>query len=387
MSFSLQLGEVAKSIQPSPIRRFFDLVEENKNAISLGIGEPDFVTPYHIRDEGIFTLEKGYTKYTPNAGITLLRQEICKYMQRHYQLTYDYANEVLVTVGGSEAIDLCLRSVLNAGDEVLIPEPSFVCYRPLTTLAGGVPVGIETVAEEKFRLTPDRLKAAITPRTKVLILPYPNNPTGGIMEKDDLLAIAEVLRDTNIMVLSDEIYAELTYGLKHVSIAAIDGMYERTLVVNGFSKSHAMTGWRMGYACGPRALIAQMTRLHQYAIMSAPTMSQYASVVALRDGDGDVAHMRDDYDQRRRLVLDAFARMDMDCFEPQGAFYAFPCIASTGLSSVEFCERFLLEHQVAVIPGGGFGLGGEGFVRCCYATSVHDLNEAMARMDAFIQSL
>ncbi len=387
MSFTLQLGTIAQSLPPSPIRRFFDLVESNKDAISLGVGEPDFITPFHIRDEGIFSLEKGYTKYTPNAGITVLRQEVSKYMSRHYNLTYDYANQTLITVGGSEAIDLCLRAVLNPGDEVLIPEPSFVCYRPLTALAGGVPVGIETVAQEKFRLTPDRLKAAITPRTKVLILPFPNNPTGGIMERADLEAIAAILRDTNILVLSDEIYAQLTYGVRHVSIAEIDGMYDRTLVVNGFSKSHAMTGWRMGFACGPAALIGQMTRIHQYAIMSAPTTSQYAATVALRDGDNDVVHMRDDYDRRRHLVLTAFERMGLPCFEPQGAFYAFPCIADTGLSSVEFCERFLVEHGVAVIPGDGFGAGGEGFIRCCYATSVHQLTEAFDRMERFLKTL
>jgi len=277
--------------------------------------------------------------------------------------------------------------MLDPGDEVLIPEPSFVCYNPLTRLAGGVPVGIETVAEEGFRLTPDRLKAAVTPKTKVLILPYPCNPTGGIMEHGDLEAIAEVLRETGIMVLADEIYAQLTYGVKHVSVASLDGMRERTLVVNGFSKSHAMTGWRMGFACGPRELIARMTRIHQYAIMSAPTMSQYASVIALRDGDDDVAAMRDSYDMRRRLTLDAFADIGLPCFEPRGAFYAFPDIRPTGLTGDEFCERFLLEHKVAVIPGTGFGLGGGGFVRCCYATGIRELTEALTRMKAFIGAL
>ncbi|MCL2546054.1 MAG: aminotransferase class I/II-fold pyridoxal phosphate-dependent enzyme [Oscillospiraceae bacterium] len=387
MSFSFALGRQAQALPPSPIRRFFDLVEQNKDAISLGIGEPDFVTPYPIRDEGIFTLEKGYTKYTPNAGLTLLRQEVSAYMARHFGLTYDYANEILITVGGSEAIDLGLRALLNTGDEVLIPEPSFVCYAPLTQLAGGVPVGIETIAAENFRLTADRLKAAITPRTKVLVLPFPCNPTGAIMEHADLEAIAQVLCGTDIVVLSDELYAGLTYGVSHISIATVDNMRERTLVVNGLSKSHAMTGWRMGFACAPPPLIAQMTRIHQYAIMSAPTMSQYAAIIALRDSDDSVEQMRQAYDQRRRLVLNAFETMNLPCFEPQGAFYAFPDIRGTGLSSFAFCERLLTKYKVAVIPGDGFGGCGEGFVRICYAVDVGLLTEALRRIEAFIKGL
>lgn len=381
---------VAKRIQyikPSGIRKFFDILEEMTDAISLGIGEPDFVTPWHIRDAGIYSLERGHTKYTSNAGMLELRREIANYLRRRFDLEYDYAKQILVTVGGSEAIDLALRCMLNPGDEVIIPVPSFVCYGPLTEMAGGVPVYVELKEENQFRLTPQQLKEAITPKTKVLVLPFPSNPTGGIMERRDLEAIADVLRGTDIMVLSDEIYAELTYGQRHVSMANLTDMYERTVVVNGFSKSHAMTGWRMGYVCAPQPIIAAMTKLHQFGIMSAPTTSQYAAIEAMRNGDRDIQHMREEYDSRRRYLVENLNRIGLTCFEPKGAFYVFPCIRSTGLSSEEFCERFLMEEKVAVIPGTAFGAGGEGFVRACYASSMRDLAEAVSRLDNFLQNL
>ena len=387
MNYQEILNERIQEVKPSGIRRFFDILEEMKDAISLGVGEPDFVTPWHIRDAGIYALEKGRTKYTSNAGMAELRREIASYLERRFHLKYDYATQMLVTVGGSEALDLAFRVLLDPGDEVIVPVPSFVCYGPLTTMAGGTPVYVELEAKDEFRLTPDKLRAAITPRTKAVVLPFPCNPTGGIMERGDLEKVAEVLRGTDIMVISDEIYAELTYGQRHVSIANIPDMYERTIVVNGFSKSHAMTGWRMGYVCGPREIIAAMTKLHQFGIMSAPTLSQCAAIEAMRNGDGDIEHMRDEYDSRRRYLVEGLRRIGLPCFEPKGAFYVFPDIRSTGLTSDEFCERFLMEERVAVISGAAFGPGGEGFVRCCYATSMKDIAEALTRMDNFLVNL
>ena len=387
MNYDEILCQRILDVRPSGIRRFFDILEEMKDAISLGIGEPDFITPWHIRDAGIYSLEKGYTKYTANAGMSELRREIASYLNRRFDLQYDFAKQIVVTVGGSEGIDLAMRCLLNPGDEVIVPVPSFVCYGPLASMAGGTPVYLELKAANEFRLTPEELKSVITPRTKVLVLPFPCNPTGGTMDRTDLEAIAEVLRETNIMVVSDEIYAELTYGRKHVSIANIPGMYERTIVVNGFSKSHAMTGWRMGYVCGPQEVIAQMLKLHQFGIMSAPTVSQYAAVEAMRNGDADIEKMRDEYDGRRRYLVEGLRRIGLPCFEPKGAFYVFPDIRGTGLSSDEFCERFLMEEKVAVISGSAFGAGGEGFVRCCYATSMKDLSEALTRLDNFLTNL
>ena len=387
MNYDSVLSDRIKEVQPSGIRRFFDILEEMKDAISLGIGEPDFVTPWHIRDAGIYSLEKGFTKYTSNAGMAELRREIAAYLNRRFHLQYDFASQIIVTVGGSEAIDLSLRCLVNPGDEVIVPVPSFVCYGPLASMAGAKPVLVETKAENEFRLTADELRAAITPRTKVLVLPFPNNPTGGIMERADLEAIAEVVKDTNIMILSDEIYAELTYGQHHVSPANLPELKDRTIVVNGFSKSHAMTGWRMGYVCGPREIIQQMLKLHQFGIMSAPTVSQYAAVEAMRNGDRDIEHMRDEYDGRRRYLVEGLRRIGLPCFEPKGAFYVFPDISSSGLSSDDFCEQFLLEEKVAVISGSAFGPGGEGFVRCCYATGMKDIAEALTRMDNFLTNL
>ena len=387
MNYDNILNEKIQNIKPSGIRKFFDILEEMTDAISLGIGEPDFVTPWHIRDAGIYSLERGRTKYTSNAGMLQLRREIAAYLNRRFDLQYDYASQILVTVGGSEAIDLALRVLLNPGDEVIVPVPSFVCYGPLAEMAGGVPKYLTLKAENEFRLTPEELRAAITDRTKALVLPFPSNPTGGTMDRKDLEAIAGVLRDTNIMVISDEIYAELTYGRRHVSLANLTDMYDRTVVVNGFSKSHAMTGWRMGYVCAPKPVITAMTKLHQFGIMSAPTTSQYAAVEAMRNGDGDIEHMREEYDRRRRYLVENLNRIGLPCFEPKGAFYVFPDIRSTGLTSEEFCERFLLEEKVAVIPGSAFGPGGEGFVRACYAASMKDIAEAVARMDNFLTNL
>ena len=387
MNYDNILNQKIQNIKPSGIRKFFDILEEMTDAISLGIGEPDFVTPWHIRDAGIYSLERGRTKYTSNAGMLQLRREIAAYLNRRFDLQYDYASQILVTVGGSEAIDLALRVLLEPGDEVIVPVPSFVCYGPLAEMAGGVPKYLTLKAENEFRLTPEELREAITPKTKVLVLPFPSNPTGGTMDRKDLEGIAEVLRDTEIMVISDEIYAELTYGRRHVSLANITGMYDRTVVVNGFSKSHAMTGWRMGYVCAPQPVVAAMTKLHQFGIMSAPTTSQYAAVEAMRNGDGDIEHMREEYDRRRRYLVENLNRIGLNCFEPKGAFYVFPDIRSTGLTSEEFCERFLLEEKVAVIPGSAFGPGGEGFVRACYAASMKDIAEAVARMDNFLTNL
>ena len=387
MNYDQIISQKIQNIKPSGIRKFFDILEEMTDAISLGIGEPDFVTPWHIRDAGIYSLERGHTKYTSNAGMLELRREIANYLRRRFDLEYDYTNQILVTVGGSEAIDLALRVLVNPRDEVIIPVPSFVCYGPLTEMAGGVPVYVELTAENGFRLAPEQLKAAITPRTKALVLPFPSNPTGGIMERRDLEAIAQVLEDNDIMVISDEIYAELTYGQRHVSPANLTQLYDRTVVVNGFSKSHAMTGWRMGYVCAPQPVVAAMTKLHQFGIMSAPTTSQYAAIEAMRSGDEDIAHMREEYDSRRRYLVENLNRIGLDCFEPKGAFYVFPCIRSSGLSSEEFCERFLREEKVAVIPGTAFGPGGEGYVRACYASSMRDLTESISRLDNFLQNL
>ena len=374
----------AASIPPSGIRKFFDIVSEMKDAISLGVGEPDFVTPWHIRESGIYSLEKGSTHYSSNTGVLELRQEISKYLTRKFDIEYDPTNQIIVTVGGSEAIDIAMRSVINPGDEVLIPEPSFVCYKPCTVLAGGVPVPITTTAEDNFKLTPEALKAAITPKTKLLVLPYPNNPTGGVMEKEDLEKIAAVLRDTNIVVLSDEIYAELTYGHKHISIASLPGMYERTVIVSGFSKAYAMTGWRLGYVTGPKELISVMLKIHQYAIMCAPTTSQYAAIDALRNGDDDIDYMREEYDNRRRFVIKSFREMGLDCFEATGAFYVFPSIKSTGKTSQDFCEQLLREQKVAVVPGDAFGESGEGHIRASYCYSIKNLTTALERIDRFI---
>lgn len=387
MNYEQILSQRIQEVKPSGIRRFFDILEEMKDAISLGIGEPDFVTPWHIRDAGIYSLEKGFTKYTANAGMSELRREIAAYQKRRFDLEYDFASQVVVTVGGSEAIDLALRCILNPGDEVIVPVPSFVCYGPLTTMAGGTPVYLELKAENEFRLTAEELKSAITPKTKVLVLPFPCNPTGGIMERADLEAVAQVLEGTDIMVLSDEIYAELTYGQHHVSPANLPQLKDRTIVVNGFSKSHAMTGWRMGYVCGPKEIIQQMLKLHQFGIMSAPTVSQYAAIEAMRNGDVDIERMRDEYDGRRRYLVEGLRRIGLPCFEPKGAFYVFPDIRGTGLKSDDFCERFLMEEKVAVIAGSAFGPGGEGFVRCCYATSMKDIAEALTRLDNFLTNL
>lgn len=386
IDYSKVLNQRIQSVPPSGIRKFFDLLEDMPDAISLGIGEPDFVTPWHIRNAGIRSLEKGRTKYTPNSGLSELRRQISRYMSRHFQLSYDPNGQIIVTVGGSEGLDLALRCCLEPGDEVIIPTPSFVCYGPLTSMSLGKPVYVETKVEDEFRLTPEALKAAITPRTKVLVLPYPCNPTGGIMAREDLEAIAEVLEGTNILVVSDEIYSELTYGdNQHVSIAQIPGMYERTILVNGFSKAYSMTGWRMGYICGPRELISQIIKLHQYGIMSAPTMSQYAAIEAMQYGDDDIVTMREEYDGRRRFLLDGLRTIGLECFEPKGAFYMFPSIQSTGMDSDTFCMKFLEAEHVAVIPGSAFGPGGEGFVRACYAASMKNLATALERMEHFIK--
>ena len=387
MNYEKVLSKRICGVKPSGIRKFFDLLQNMEDVISLGVGEPDFATPWHIRDAGIYALEKGFTKYTSNAGLVELRREISRYMARRFQLNYDPQGQILVTVGGSEGIDLALRCMINPGDEVVVPVPSFVCYGPLVEMAGGVPVYVELSAEDEFRLTPEKLRAALSDKTKAVVLPFPSNPTGGIMERADLEAIAQLLRGTDIMVVSDEIYAELTYGQRHVSIANLDGMYERTVVVNGFSKSYSMTGWRLGYLCGPKELIAQMTKLHQFGIMSAPTVSQYAAIEAMRNGDRDIEAMREEYDGRRRYLVDGLRKLGLPVFEPKGAFYVFPDIRSSGLTSDEFCERLLLEQGVAVISGTAFGLGGEGFVRCCYAASMHDLEKALERIARFLESV
>lgn len=382
-------ADQVEALKPSGIRKFFDIVSEMKDAISLGVGEPDFDTPWHIRDEGIYSLEKGRTFYTSNAGLKELKEEICNYLNRRFQITYDPVHEVLVTVGGSEAIDIGLRAMINPGEgeEVLIPQPSYVSYEPCAILAGAKPVIIELKNENEFRLTAQELRDAITEKTKVLILPFPNNPTGAIMERKNLEEIAEVIREKDIFVISDEIYAELSYKEEHVSIVNIPGMQERTILINGFSKSYAMTGWRLGYACGPKEVIAQMLKIHQYAIMCAPTTSQYAAVEALRNGDEDVAQMREAYNQRRRFLMNAFREMNLPCFEPYGAFYVFPCIKEFGMTSEEFAERFLKEEKVAVVPGTAFGDCGEGFLRISYAYSIDNLRLALTKLKDFVTRL
>ena len=384
MNYDELLAPAAKAMRPSGIRKFFDLAADMPHCISLGVGEPDFKTPWSVRDAGIRSLELGRTKYTANSGLKELRGEICNYLQRRFDLHYKEEN-VLVTVGGSEAIDLTIRAVVQPGDEVIIPEPCFVCYEPITQLTGGVPVHIATRAEDQFRLTADQLRAAITPRTKLLIFPYPNNPTGAVISAAEMEEIAAVLRETNVLVLSDEIYSELTYGLdRHVSIASLPGMAERTIVVNGFSKSYAMTGWRLGYAAGPAPLVKVMTKIHQSCIMSAPTTSQYAAITALRQCDDQIEMMRDEYNRRRRYVVKALNDMGLTCFEPRGAFYVFPSIQISGLTSSEFCEQLLREKEVAIIPGSAFGASGEGYARISYAYSVDHLQTAMKRIREFL---
>ena len=385
MNYDELLAPAAKAMRPSGIRKFFDLAADMPHCISLGVGEPDFKTPWSVRDAGIRSLELGRTKYTANAGLKDLRKEICTYLQRRFELHYQEEN-VLATVGGSEAIDLAIRALVQPGDEVIIPEPCFVCYEPITQLTGGVPVHIATRAEDQFRLTADQLRAAITPKTKLLIFPYPNNPTGAVMSAAEVEEIAAVLRETNVLVLSDEIYSELTYGLdRHVSIASLPGMAERTIVVNGFSKSYAMTGWRLGYAVGPAPLIKVMTKIHQSCIMSAPTTSQYAAITALRQCDDQIEMMRDEYNRRRRYVVKALNEMGLTCFEPRGAFYVFPSIQISGLTSSEFCEQLLREKEVAIIPGSAFGASGEGYARISYAYSVDHLQTAMKRIREFLK--
>ena len=384
MNYDELLAPAAKAMRPSGIRKFFDLAADMPHCISLGVGEPDFKTPWSVRDAGIRSLELGRTKYTANSGLKELRGEICNYLQRRFDLHYKEEN-ILVTVGGSEAIDLTIRAVVQPGDEVIIPEPCFVCYEPITQLTGGVPVHIATRAEDQFRLTADQLRAAITPRTKLLIFPYPNTPTGAVMSAAEMEEIAAVLRETNVLVLSDEIYSELTYGLdRHVSIASLPGMAERTIVVNGFSKSYAMTGWRLGYAAGPAPLVKVMTKIHQSCIMSAPTTSQYAAITALRQCDDQIEMMRDEYNRRRRYVVKALNDMGLTCFEPRGAFYVFPSIQISGLTSSEFCEQLLREKEVAIIPGSAFGASGEGYARISYAYSVDHLQTAMKRIREFL---
>ncbi|MCI5598095.1 MAG: aminotransferase class I/II-fold pyridoxal phosphate-dependent enzyme [Ruminococcus sp.] len=388
MDYSKVLNSKIVSVKPSGIRKFFDIAAEMDNVISLSVGEPDFKTPWHVREEGISSLQMGKTWYTPNRGLSILRDEITKYYDRRFGIKYEPLSQVLVTVGGSEAIDVAIRCLAGPGDEVIIPQPSFVCYEPLTEMAGATPVLMDTKVENEFRIVPEDLEKAITDKTKLLILPYPNNPTGGIMEKKDLEAIAEVIKKHDLMVLSDEIYAELTYTKdKHVSIANIDGMYERTIVVNGFSKTYAMTGWRLGYALGPKEIIAQMTKLHQFCIMSAPTTAQYAAIEALRHGDDDIESMKDEYEMRKHFIVGSFDKLGLDCFEPKGAFYCFPCIKSTGLSSEEFCTRLIKEKHVAVVPGNAFGECGEGFIRVSYCNSLKNIAEAMRRIEEFLVEL
>ena len=381
------LSETIVQIEPSGIRKFFDIVSEMKDAISLGVGEPDFDTPWHIREEGIYSLEKGRTFYTSNAGLKELKQEICRYLYRRFDVSYNPDSEVMVTVGGSEAIDIALRAMCDPGDEVLIPQPSYVSYVPCTMLAGGKPVVIELEEKDNFKLTPEKLLEKITDKTKILVMPFPNNPTGAIMTKEDLAPIVDIIIEKDLFVISDEIYSELTYGTDHVTIAACPEMKDRTILINGFSKSYAMTGWRLGYAAAPHRILEQMLKIHQFAIMCAPTTSQYAAVSALRDGDNDVQMMREAYDQRRRFVLHAFKEMGLDCFEPEGAFYAFPSIKRFGMTSDEFATRFLREEKVAVVPGTAFGASGEGFLRVSYAYSLKNLKEALGRMANFVKRL
>ena len=379
------LSAKIKTIEPSGIRKFFDLVSEIKDAISLGVGEPDFDTPWNIREEGIYSLEQGRTFYTSNAGLKKLRKEIAFYLERRFHLKYDYEKEVMITVGGSEAIDAAFRAMLDPGDEVLIPQPSFVSYEPCVVLADGVPVIIELKEEDEFKLKKQQILEKITDKTKILVLPFPNNPTGAVMTREDLQDIVDVIIEKDLYVLSDEIYSELTYGRQHVSIAEFPGMLERTILINGFSKSYAMTGWRLGYACGPKRILEQMLKIHQFAIMCAPTTSQYAAIEALRSGDNDIERMRTAYDQRRNFLMKAFHDMGLQCFEPFGAFYVFPCIKEFGMASEEFANRLLQEEKVAVVPGTAFGACGEGFLRISYAYSIEDLKEALSRLEAFIK--
>ena len=384
---TIPISDVVKNIKPSGIRKFFDIVSEMKDAISLGVGEPDFDTPWHIRDEGIYALERGKTFYTSNAGLKELRAEICRYQKETQKIEYNPLTEVLVTVGGSEAIDIGIRAMVNPGDEVIIPQPSYVSYVPCAVMAGAKPVIINLKAENDFRLTAEELKNAITDKTKLLILPYPNNPTGAIMEGVNLEEIASVIKENDIYVMSDEIYGELTYNGKHVSIASLDGMKEKTVLINGFSKAYAMTGWRMGYACAPAEIIKQMTKIHQFAIMCAPTIGQYAAIEALKNGEEDVIMMRDEYNQRRKFLMNAFKEMNLPCFEPFGAFYVFPCIKEFGMTSEEFATRFLEEEKVAAVPGSAFGESGEGYLRISYAYSIEKLTIAMERLKHFVDNL
>lgn len=381
------LSDVVVKTEKSGIRKFFDLIDGMDDVVALTVGQPDFVTPWHIREAGIESLEKGKTYYTANSGTLELRTEINNYLTRRFGISYDPKSEVIVTVGGSEAIDIALRSVIEPGDEVIIPTPCFVCYAPLVKICGGVPVIVETKFEDKFKLTPEVLNAAITPRTKMVVLPYPNNPTGAIMDADDLEKIARILRDTNIVILSDEIYAEMTYGDNHTSIASLEGMWERTIVASGFSKSYAMTGWRLGYVCAPAPLISQMLKIHQYAIMCSPTTSQLAAVEALKNGDEDIKSMVDEYNRRRRYIYNGLKSIGIESFEPQGAFYIFPKISSFGLSSEEFCERLLYDYKCAIIPGTAFGKDGEGFARISYAYSIKHITQALERIETFVKSL
>lgn len=388
IDYSKIVTQTVTDIKPSGIRRFFDIAANMKDVISLGVGEPDFNTPWQVRKAGINSLEKGKTKYTANRGNEKLLGEISAYMERKYNVTYNPKNEIFVTVGGSEAIDAFIRAVVSSGDEVIIPQPSYVCYEPITLLAGGTPVILNTKAENDFKVTPEELKNAITPQTKLLILPYPCNPTGAIMEREDLEKLYEVLKDTNVAVLSDEIYSELTFNTKpHCSPASVEGMKERTVVVNGFSKAFSMTGWRLGFACGPKELIAPMVKIHQYAIMCAPTTSQYAAIEALRSCDEDVKVMREEYNRRRRLMVNGFNKIGLECREPKGAFYAFPSIKSTGLTSEEFCQKLLESQKVAVVPGNAFGESGEGFVRASYCYSVEHIKEALVRIEKFLKEI
>lgn len=387
IDYSKIIDPKVTGIKPSGIRKFFDLAETMDDVISLGVGEPDFPTPWQVRKAGIASLERGKTKYTSNSGLAVLREEISSWLERRYGLKYDPAGEILVSVGGSEAIDAAIRTLVGPGDEVIIPQPSYVCYEPLTLLAEGVPVIIETRAEDDFKVTPEQLRGAITPRTKLLILPYPCNPTGAIMEKSDLEALSKVLKGTNIIVVSDEIYSELTFGSAHVSPASVDGMRERTITINGFSKAFSMTGWRLGYACGPKEIIKQMTKIHQFAIMCAPTTAQYAAIEALRHCDEVLDDMKREYDRRRRLMVAGFNKIGLTCREPKGAFYAFPSVSSVGISSDEFCERLLQDQHVAVVPGTAFGRGGEGFFRASYCYSNEHIIEALHRTEKFLQSL
>ncbi|MBR4013856.1 MAG: aminotransferase class I/II-fold pyridoxal phosphate-dependent enzyme [Clostridia bacterium] len=387
MDYGKLLSKTVVNTEKSGIRKFFDIMETMNDVVGLTVGQPDFVTPWHIREAGIESLEKGKTYYTSNAGTMELRVEIDKYLTRRFGISYDPEKEVIVTVGGSEAIDIAIRAIIEAGDEVIIPTPSFVCYAPITRMAGGTPVIVETTYKDKFKLTPEALKAAITPRTKMLVLPYPNNPTGAIMTKEELEGIAEVLRDTNVLVLSDEIYAEMTYGRDHCSIASIEGMKERTIIVSGFSKAYAMTGWRLGYLCAPAPLTEQMLKIHQYCIMSAPTTAQFAAIEAMKNGDDDVRMMVDEYNRRRRYIYNGLKGIGIESFEPEGAFYIFPNISTFGLSSDDFCSKLLYDYKCAIVPGNAFGAGGEGFARISYAYSIKHITQALERIEAFVKSL